>query len=69
MNLDFIILQLCIRPEIQEALLEEIGDMETMDYNRLRDLPLLDSFIKETVRLYPLDTSTSFLCSARFDSI
>lgn len=61
MNLDFIVLQLCIRPEMQRILREEIGDIASMDYIQLRDLPLLDSFIKETVRLHPLDTSKYWL--------
>ncbi|KAF2267498.1 cytochrome P450 [Lojkania enalia] len=56
MNLDFITLSLCVHPEIQDALREEIGDLEGLDYERLQNMPLLDSFIKETVRLHPLDT-------------
>ncbi|KAL1594818.1 hypothetical protein SLS59_008631 [Nothophoma quercina] len=56
MNLDFIMLQLCQRPEIQDALKEEIGTLEGLTYDKLMGLPLLDSFIKETVRLHPLDT-------------
>jgi cytochrome P450 len=56
MNLDFIMLQLCRRPEIQEALREEIGTLEGLTYENLMSFPLLDSFIKETVRLHPLDT-------------
>lgn len=57
MNLDFIMLTLGSRPDIQEALREEIGDIEELDYDRLRNLKLLDSFVKEVVRLHPLDTS------------
>ena len=56
MNLDFIMLQLCQRPEIQDALKAEIGTLEGLTYDKLMGLPLLDSFIKETVRLHPLDT-------------
>ncbi|KAH5296212.1 hypothetical protein HBI12_213850 [Parastagonospora nodorum] len=56
MNIDFIMLHLCRRPDIQEALIEEIGSLEDLTYDRLMELPLLDSFIKETVRLHPLDT-------------
>lgn len=56
MNLDFIILSLCVHPEWQTALCNEIGDLESLDYHKLQNLPLLDSFIKETVRLHPLDT-------------
>jgi cytochrome P450 len=56
MNLDFIMLQLCRRSDLQEALREEIDTLEGLTYHRLMELPLLDSLIKETVRLYPLDT-------------
>jgi cytochrome P450 len=68
MNLDFITLQLCVQPDMQEALREEIGNLEDMDYHRLQNLPLLDSFIKETVRLHPLDTSTPPLHKTRYSS-
>ena len=56
MNLDFIMLQLCRRPDIQDALRKEIDTLEGLTYDKLMGLPLLDSFIKETVRLHPLDT-------------
>jgi cytochrome P450 len=56
MNLDFIMLQLCRRPDIQDALREKISTLERMSYEKLMALPLLDSFITETVRLHPLDT-------------
>lgn len=57
MNTVFIIQQLCMYPDWQQKLAEEIGDLNDLDYNKLQGLPLLDSFIKETVRLNPLDTS------------
>ncbi|KAF2867713.1 cytochrome P450 [Massariosphaeria phaeospora] len=56
MNLDFIMLQLSARPDIQEGLRQEIGDLESLNYDALMNMPFLDSFIKETVRLHPLDT-------------
>lgn len=55
MNLDFLSLQLYRRPDIQKALRQEIGTLKGINYAKLRDLPFLDSFIKETVRLHPLD--------------
>ncbi|CAI6285304.1 unnamed protein product [Periconia digitata] len=55
MNLDFIFLQLCRNADIQEALRKEIGTLEGLTYEKLMNLPFLDSFIKETVRLHPLD--------------
>lgn len=55
MNLDFIVQQLCVSPEWQETLRGEVGNPEKLDYRRLQNLPLLDGFIKETVRLHPLD--------------
>lgn len=56
MNLDFLVLELCSRPEYVELLRNEIGDNSSLDYGKLEKLPLLDSFIKETVRSNPLDT-------------
>ncbi|OAQ76401.1 cytochrome P450 [Purpureocillium lilacinum] len=56
MNLHFIMIELCTRPQWQEALRQEIQQHSTLDYKTLEGLPLLDSFIKETVRLKPLDT-------------
>jgi cytochrome P450 len=56
MNLDSIMLQLCRRPDIQEALREEMDNLEDLTHDKLMELPLLDSCIKETVRLHPLDT-------------
>jgi cytochrome P450 len=57
MNLNFIILELCARPEWQEALRDEVLSHDSADYKSLEQLSLLDSFIKETMRLNPLDTS------------
>lgn len=55
MNLDFVLLELAQRPEWQAQLREEIGDHSQLDYQTLDQLPCLDSFIKETVRMNPLD--------------
>lgn len=55
MNLNFIILELCARQEWQVALREELMKHDSLDYKTLEQLPLLDSFIKETMRLNPLD--------------
>ncbi|KAI0410100.1 cytochrome P450 [Xylaria palmicola] len=55
MNLHFIILEMCVRKECQAAIRRELGQSMPLDYKRLEQLPLLDSFIKETVRLNPLD--------------
>lgn len=57
MNLNFILLEVCARPDWQEALRREIEDNGPLDdYRKLDGLQLLDSFMKETVRLHPLDT-------------
>lgn len=56
MNLHFILLELCIRREWQSTLRQELEQNAPMKYQQLERLPLLDSFIKETVRLNPLDT-------------
>jgi cytochrome P450 len=68
MNLDFIMLQLCFRPDIQDALRTEIGDFDSLTYDGLQNLPFLDSFIKEVVRLHPLDTSELSHAKCRVDS-
>ncbi|PQE12393.1 cytochrome P450 protein [Rutstroemia sp. NJR-2017a BVV2] len=56
MNLDFVVLELCSHPEYIPLLREEIGDFSDLTYDSLEGFPILDSFIKETVRLNPLDT-------------
>lgn len=55
MNLDFVLLELAQRPEWQTQLRDEIGNHSRLDYETLDKLPYLDSFIKETVRMNPLD--------------
>ncbi|KAH9988480.1 cytochrome P450 [Xylariaceae sp. FL0662B] len=56
MNLHFVILELCVRQEWQTRLRQELIQHSPLNYDILEQLPLLDSFIKETVRLNPLDT-------------
>jgi cytochrome P450 len=57
MNLNFILLEVCARQDWQKALRREIEDNEPLnEYKKLDRLPLLDSFMKETVRVHPLDT-------------
>ncbi|KAK6204090.1 hypothetical protein LQW54_008444 [Pestalotiopsis sp. IQ-011] len=56
MNLNFVILELCARKDWQTALRKELQQNEPLDYKVLEQLPLLNGFIKETVRLSPLDT-------------
>jgi cytochrome P450 len=59
MNLDFALLELCSQPEYINLLRNEIGGYAELDSVQLEKLPLLDSFIKETIRLSPLDSSMS----------
>ncbi|KAI9690295.1 MAG: hypothetical protein M1822_009256 [Bathelium mastoideum] len=57
-NLHFVFLELCARPEYIEVLRAEVANASLSgktDYDRLMQLPILDSFIKESVRLNPLD--------------
>ena len=56
-NLHFIVLELCSRPEFVELIRLEIERQECLDYATISTLPILDSFIKESVRLNPLDLS------------
>ena len=60
-NLHFVFLELCSRPEYVKLIREEIGNQGALDYNGLSKLPILDSFIKESVRVNPLDKSEPLL--------
>jgi hypothetical protein len=62
MNLHFILLELCVRPDWQKRLRHELqNNGQSLTYKTLDSLPFLDSFIKETVRLNPLDRCKSSL--------
>ena len=50
-------LELCARPECAELIYQEVESLEDLDYEGLSRLPVLDSFIKEAVRINPLDKS------------
>ncbi|MCJ1454854.1 hypothetical protein MMC28_005207 [Mycoblastus sanguinarius] len=55
-NLHFVFLELCARPEYIELIRSEIeGIDDHVDHETICQLPVLDSFIKESVRLNPLD--------------
>ncbi|PYI08311.1 putative cytochrome P450 [Aspergillus sclerotiicarbonarius CBS 121057] len=57
-NLHIFLYRLCANPEWQDILREEIREAQTnqpFDYHRLSQLPLLDSFMRETARLVSLD--------------
>ena len=55
MNLHFVMLELCQRPDYLEELREEIAQLTSLDFASMSKLPKLDSFVKECVRLNPLD--------------
>ena len=55
MFLDFVLLELASRRDWHNALQEELAAFAPSTYQELEKLPLLDSFIKETIRLNPLD--------------
>lgn len=55
MNLTTVVFEVCRRPAWQRYLREELGDYMKLDYDELESLPLLDSFIKETIRLNHMD--------------
>jgi hypothetical protein len=61
-NLHFVFLELCARPEYAEMIHQEIKDADNLDYEGINQLPILDSFIKESVRLNPLDKSKPNQC-------
>ena len=56
-NLHFVFLELCARPEYVEMINQEIRAAGKLDYEKIDRLPVLDSFVKESVRLNPLDKS------------
>ena len=56
-NLHFVFLELCARPEYVEMINQEIRAADKLNYESINRLPILDSFIKESVRLNPLDKS------------
>ncbi|MCJ1380900.1 ADP-ribosylation factor protein 3 [Xylographa soralifera] len=47
---------LCEHPEYIQPLREEIENQPITDHNILENLPLLNSFLKETLRIRPLDS-------------
>lgn len=56
-NLHFVFLELCARPEFVDLIRDEIESKTTLDFESITQLPILDSFIKEAVRVNPLDKS------------
>ena len=56
-NLHFVFLELCARPDYADMIYGEIQSVKRLDYDSITNLPILDSFIKETARLNPLDKS------------
>jgi cytochrome P450 len=65
-NLHFVLLELCERPEYLEPLREEIRAQGSPNFENISRLRKLDSFIKECVRLNPLDKS---MCSIFFPQL
>lgn len=54
-NPHFVFLELCARPEYIQTLRGEISSEGSLDYTKISKLPILDSFIKEAIRVNPLD--------------
>ncbi|KAI4267853.1 MAG: hypothetical protein LQ337_008153, partial [Flavoplaca oasis] len=55
-NLDFAFLELCQRPESADLIRQEISNKTTLDAKTIgNDMPILDSFLKESLRLNPMD--------------
>lgn len=52
-------MELCQRPEYVELLREELQSHSLLNATTIADLPLLDSFMKETVRFSPADQRES----------
>ena len=64
-NLHFVFLELCARPEYTAMIRQEIQSIDKCDLRGINSLPILDSFIKEPVRVNPLDKSKSSSTSSR----
>ena len=56
-NLHFAFLELCARPEYAEMIYAEIQSVGELNYENINRLKILDSFVKESVRINPLDKS------------
>ncbi|KAG8528993.1 uncharacterized protein KY384_006682 [Bacidia gigantensis] len=54
-NLHFIFIELCARPDYVDMIREELRNVKRLDYEGVSSMQILDSFIKETVRLNPSD--------------
>ncbi|KAL8786224.1 MAG: hypothetical protein Q9213_002913 [Squamulea squamosa] len=55
-NLDFAFLELCQRPEYVDLIRQEISGKATLDAKTIgNEMPILDSFLKESMRLNPMD--------------
>lgn len=58
-----LLLELAAREDLQAEMREEIENHAQLDdFKSLDKLPLLDSFMKEVVRLYPVDRGTMRRC-------
>lgn len=59
-TLTYAVYDLCLHPEYVEPLREEIEGPKYIEFSKTaKGLPLLDSFIKESVRLTPTEASKS----------
>ncbi|KAL8862411.1 MAG: hypothetical protein Q9178_001420 [Gyalolechia marmorata] len=55
-NLDFAFLELCQRPEYLDLIRKEVANTATLDVKSIsNEMPILDSFLKESMRLNPMD--------------
>ena len=59
-SLTFAIHNLCRYPEYIEPLRQEIASLSDEKWKDDEDLPLLDSFLKESARTNPLDSRKSY---------
>lgn len=59
-TLTYAVYDLCLHPEYVQPLREEIEGPKYIEFSKTaKGLPLLDSFIKESVRLTPTEASKS----------
>lgn len=59
-TITYAVYDLCLHPEYIEPLREEIEGPKYIEFSKTAEgLPLLDSFIKESARLTPVEASKS----------
>jgi len=69
-TMSFILYELAVNPEVQDALYDEIkdnsDDSDEMSYETIQSLPYLDAIIQETLRKHPVAFLLERVCSKEY---